>query len=684
MSPKRLGIPMIGGKNWMGGIAYTELLLKALQTAPAAERPECRLIVDSRTWLEWPLYERLRPFFACAVVRMFPEMTEAQQAELEEQIALPVSYVLTEEELFAQIDVYYPAIFSSFQSPKAISWIPDFQHHLWPEFFPAAERQARDREALAVLAQASLLVFSSQAVQSDFRRFFPGQQIPTAVLPFYSLPEDGWFSGDPAQTAADYELPERFFICCNQFWLHKNHKILGDALAWVKQQHGLKISLVCTGSDADYRSGGYIPLLKRYWQSLGVSGQIRSLGMIPRSDQLQLIRRSLAVVQPSLAEGWSTVVEDARALGKKMYLSDIAVHREQAPAGSLCFDPWDAAELGRLLYDGWNQLASGPDQAAETAACEQMTDLTRQFARQFLAILGQATETAAGPRPQMPEPPAPAVRPDIPGQLNLWGREALLHYWPMAMLAAELLPTSTQLTVWNSGIGRLILALQSFGFGRIVAVGHSELEDQFIQLLTLRTVKSFPGSPDPTDFAAPLELVLTEDIAGDWDAISPLNPLRILCCVPADSGENWAETLHRRGYVHQQERLTGTLKFLAAARVPWTEEVGQSLSPLQPMAREMSAVFAQLQQAYQASEADRATRLEDIHKLHGWLRDSETERKAQAEQLLRLTQHDIPALEEQLNLTNAAMQDLHQRLQGLHRNLFVRIVRKLGLIDKNL
>ena len=32
MSRLKLGIPMIGGKHWMGGIAYTELLLKALQT----------------------------------------------------------------------------------------------------------------------------------------------------------------------------------------------------------------------------------------------------------------------------------------------------------------------------------------------------------------------------------------------------------------------------------------------------------------------------------------------------------------------------------------------------------------------------------------------------------------------------------------------------------------------------
>ena len=92
MSRLKLGIPMIGGKHWMGGIAYTELLLKALQTVAPPERPECCLIVESATWPEWPLYERLRLFFSCAVVRTFPDMSESERQQLEQQLALPLVY----------------------------------------------------------------------------------------------------------------------------------------------------------------------------------------------------------------------------------------------------------------------------------------------------------------------------------------------------------------------------------------------------------------------------------------------------------------------------------------------------------------------------------------------------------------------------------------------------------------
>ena len=116
---------------------------------------------------------------------------------------------------------------------------------------------------------------------------------------------------------------------------------------------------------------------------------------------------------------------------------------------------------------------------------------------------------------------------------------------------------------------------------------------------------------------------------------------------------------------------------LAASRSEWPVPAETAASPLQLLGREMSAAFGALWQNYQASEADRAQRIEDILKLHGWLADSETERKAQAEQLQQL-----PALQEQVRLMDETMQAQHQQLQRLQGNLIVRIGRKLGWIER--
>ncbi len=55
------------------------------------------------------------------------------------------------------------------------------------------------------------------------------------------------------------------------------------------------------------------------------------------------------IVQPSLCEGWGTVLEDAKVLDKTVLLSDIPVHREQKNEKCILFDPKDPAALADLI-----------------------------------------------------------------------------------------------------------------------------------------------------------------------------------------------------------------------------------------------------------------------------------------------------------------------------------------------
>ena len=51
--------------------------------------------------------------------------------------------------------------------------------------------------------------------------------------------------------------------------------------------------------------------------------------MIPLDHVYALLRTSMALINPSRFEGWSTTVEEAKSFGVPMILSDIDVHREQ-------------------------------------------------------------------------------------------------------------------------------------------------------------------------------------------------------------------------------------------------------------------------------------------------------------------------------------------------------------------
>lgn len=665
MNRKRLGIPLIGGKKWMGGISYTELLLKALQTIPPEQRPECIVVMDAASRENWPLYTPLAGFFSRCVFLVSPETTDEQKSDIAREVGLAVEFAAAAD-LFEHIDVYFPAIFSAIPGGKAISWIPDFQHCFWPEFFAPGERQDRDENMAKVLEQADMLVFSSQSVQADFQRYYPATDIPTAVLPFYSLPEPGWYAGDSAATAAKYDLPERYFICCNQFWLHKNHKLLGDALALVKERHGVEVPLVCTGSTTEYRAPEYAELLRQYWISRGIAQQVTVLGMIPRADQIQLIRRSLAVVQPSLSEGWSTVVEDARVLGKITFLSSLPVHREQQPAGAAFFDPWNAAELAELIYEGWRQYSPGPDPAAEARARESIPELVREFAEKFLAV----TETVLALPSRLrattcqPSPPVSSMS-DIPTQLQEWGRDLLERFGLLAQLLARKIPATTPVTVWRGGIGPLHLALQSLG-NPVLAVGNQPVEHSFLDLLTQNSVPFLPSLPEGA------ELAVVAD-AADWEMVASRHPQRIALTCPTAERADWLQRLTQAGYGNQVEQMGGDWTAIAGAMEPWaTEQMPLAPSLIADQCasqayRNLREARDDLRTALTESEADRAARLEIMQRLERWLHDSEAHRAAQGELIERLLREN-GEMKEKLNFVNA--------------HLLVRVAKKLGVISR--
>ena len=147
------------------------------------------------------------------------------------------------------------------------------------------------------------------------------------VLPFaviHPSPTTG-----KVQAAIDkYKLPAEYFICSNQFWKHKNHHVILRAINYLKNR-GIHVHVVFTGKETDYRDPLYFDTFKAMAESLDIKKYISILGFISRQDQLSLMRDAIAVIQPSLFEGWSTVVEDCKAIGARIITSDIPVHIEQ-------------------------------------------------------------------------------------------------------------------------------------------------------------------------------------------------------------------------------------------------------------------------------------------------------------------------------------------------------------------
>ena len=75
------------------------------------------------------------------------------------------------------------------------------------------------------------------------------------------------------------------------------------------------------------------------------------MGLIKYDEVLSLIYNSKCILNPSLFEGWSSTVEQAKAYGKYLILSNIGVHLEQNPRYCNYFNPNKSENLAKLILN---------------------------------------------------------------------------------------------------------------------------------------------------------------------------------------------------------------------------------------------------------------------------------------------------------------------------------------------
>lgn len=217
-----------------------------------------------------------------------------------------------------------------------LGWIPDFQHLRLPEFFTEEQRQEREQQFGYIAKHADRVVLSSKDSKNDFEEAYPEFSEKAFVLPFsVCVPVDIWES-DVHLVLDKYDLPDDYWYIPNQFWKHKNHRVVVDAL--VEDRDKIIPPIVTTGGSHDPRNPDFFGTLMSKVEKQGLQDRFIYIGKISYRDVLVLLKGAIGLINPSLFEGWSTVVEEAKVLGKPLILSDINVHREQAQ-DALFFDP---------------------------------------------------------------------------------------------------------------------------------------------------------------------------------------------------------------------------------------------------------------------------------------------------------------------------------------------------------
>lgn len=393
-APLHVAILAVGGAHWMGGVTYAIHLIRALAELPEDERPLVSLVEQAST--DRGLYQSVAP-----LVNVIP-WPAPPPASILGAMRLTLNPTFLQDKqakrlVRDRVACLFPCKFvqDARLGVPWVGWAVDFQHRVFPEFFGPEAVAQRDAIFRDLAGAAPLVVASSECVKRDFCACFPHAAHKVRVLRFRTVPDASWFEGHIERTRQRYHLPPRYLMVSNQFFRHKNHECVFAALK-ILRQRGIDAHVVCTGRTEDPRWPEYAPKLLDDISSAGMKPYVHVLGLIPRSHQVHIMRGAAAVVQPSLFEGWSTVVEDARCLGKRLFVSDIPVHREQDPPAAFFFDPWDPEALASALVQEWADLPWGVDRAAEETTRTEHRYAVIQFARDFMQIAGEAPAAARG------------------------------------------------------------------------------------------------------------------------------------------------------------------------------------------------------------------------------------------------------------------------------------------------
>jgi glycosyltransferase involved in cell wall biosynthesis len=231
---------------------------------------------------------------------------------------------------------------------KRYYWLGDVQNLILPQFFDKQTLDNRFKYQESLVINDFNIVATSVSMKSDFIRILSADESKINVAQFVSFID---LEKNNVRLVHKVHEVVPYFYVPNQFWAHKNHELLLNAVIHLKKGFLSPFKVIFTGKEYDFRFPGYTEKLKNIVKEKELEKHIEFRGFIKRADQIDLYEGALAIIQPSLYEGWNTTIEDCKALNKIVICSDLLVHREQLGERAQYFGVEDYQKLAVLMKE---------------------------------------------------------------------------------------------------------------------------------------------------------------------------------------------------------------------------------------------------------------------------------------------------------------------------------------------
>lgn len=234
--------------------------------------------------------------------------------------------------------------------------INDLQHLHYPQFFSPDEFAERERLYRESAERAKHIICISEFTRQDVHRQYgiPLEKMSTVwIIPSRNVWQP--LSESARSTLlAGMQLTSTtpFFFFPAHGWPHKNHARLFEAFARIAAELPAGTQLVMTGRPLPAEHPAAI-LMRDH----KLSTRVMHLGYRSPLEVRALFQGCLALVFPSLFEGFGMPVAEAIIAGKPVLCSNVTALPELAGEAALMFDPNSVEEIAQGLLDVATQPA---------------------------------------------------------------------------------------------------------------------------------------------------------------------------------------------------------------------------------------------------------------------------------------------------------------------------------------
>ena len=254
-----------------------------------------------------------------------------------------------------------------------ICTVLDLEHRrkpYFPEIASTAEWNHRERSYRRELPKALAVITGTKTGKAQIEHFYGVDPAAVRVIPF---PTPSFVRDKIGADVSPRELPAgvtgEFLFYPAQYWAHKNHLHLLEAVRILCCEHQWNGMLVCCGSDK-----GNLRYLKERTAELGIADRVHFLGFVKQSELLALYRHALALTFVSYFGPDNLPPLEAFALGCPVIASALEGVEEQLGSAALYVNPDSASEIVKAVLRLQNE--HGLREALVTAGKTRASELT--------------------------------------------------------------------------------------------------------------------------------------------------------------------------------------------------------------------------------------------------------------------------------------------------------------------